>query len=738
MYRNTVACGQRVGYIVWDCKPVNGKMDCNRTMCREGDSISATKLKTLLTGAAQPPLEDMMREDTELKLTSLYNQPLLEMPQSPAVPVKVPSLPPPEVSLSDLINGDIPSTVVPNKDSGIPQMAFDPQKLSGSSVELSGGTVPGAGTRAVETSDIPSAAVSSTFITPQSPPSAGFTQDEGMVSKALRATSEFIKQGLDVQTYLGGIDMTGRSQAEIDALGRARTSYIFQLGGGWAGDILNRTRMLAADWGLTTLTPQEQAQQAITPRTGTDTALNAGALYLELGAPGAWKLFDAVAGRGFGAGEKIVRDAEAVNIDGLTQVPGTTLAPGAFELTAGDVAARSWALPSKDAAELWATRGVGAFSVFCVYVGCGMYPDIPQDKPGELQEKEQVVPVDVTVMSPKEFKELFPEAPKTESNSEGKFDKLPDSAPAAGPKTTEIISGHTAGVPPPIETPSEPIPANVPPQPERPSTPSLASESPKEDAGDTGMSRLQKEMEELRLSVEETIKKADELLQPPQKEIAKPEEEILKKSDVPVPNPLPEAVVEPPQASQADMNPVFWSTEERQKRGMPLLSDCRNLPGDQYDGCIKKYNDATFEAYTTWRERKDVKVMNDYLASHPEPPKQESPTTGAQPNTAPGGTGSGAGTGPGYEGIGMAWGSKDPQGFFKAGLPMYSGTPYDRSGVQFGDAILQINGQDTRGMDGNTVTHKIRGPAGTQVRLLVFRSGWSAPRLITITRDWIR
>ena len=65
------------------------------------------------------------------------------------------------------------------------------------------------------------------------------------------------------------------------------------------------------------------------------------------------------------------------------------------------------------------------------------------------------------------------------------------------------------------------------------------------------------------------------------------------------------------------------------------------------------------------------------------------------------------------------------------------GTPAERAGIRSGDKILQIDGEDTDGMDISTAVSKIRGEKGTQVTLLMLREGWSEPREIKATRDVI-
>lgn len=62
-----------------------------------------------------------------------------------------------------------------------------------------------------------------------------------------------------------------------------------------------------------------------------------------------------------------------------------------------------------------------------------------------------------------------------------------------------------------------------------------------------------------------------------------------------------------------------------------------------------------------------------------------------------------------------------------------AGTPAAKAGLQPGDIIAQINGQDTGGMDVDTAVSKIRGRAGTKVTLKLIRAK-GQPFDVTITR----
>ncbi len=65
------------------------------------------------------------------------------------------------------------------------------------------------------------------------------------------------------------------------------------------------------------------------------------------------------------------------------------------------------------------------------------------------------------------------------------------------------------------------------------------------------------------------------------------------------------------------------------------------------------------------------------------------------------------------------------------------GTPAQKAGLRAGDKILQINGTSTADMAIDEAVKLIRGPAGTEVTLTVFRQDWDGPKEIKITRGVI-
>ncbi|MBI2551268.1 S41 family peptidase [Candidatus Uhrbacteria bacterium] len=87
-----------------------------------------------------------------------------------------------------------------------------------------------------------------------------------------------------------------------------------------------------------------------------------------------------------------------------------------------------------------------------------------------------------------------------------------------------------------------------------------------------------------------------------------------------------------------------------------------------------------------------------------------------------------------FVGIGAEIGLKDEQLVVIAPLP---GTPAEKAGILSGDNILQIDDVDTRGMSVEEAVKRIRGEAGTIVKLTVGREGEDDSLTIAITRQKI-
>ncbi len=87
-----------------------------------------------------------------------------------------------------------------------------------------------------------------------------------------------------------------------------------------------------------------------------------------------------------------------------------------------------------------------------------------------------------------------------------------------------------------------------------------------------------------------------------------------------------------------------------------------------------------------------------------------------------------------YEGIG-AW--VDPDGEYLTIVSPMPGSPAEEVGLQPGDEIIKIDGEDMTGIDGNLVIRRVLGPAGSEVVLSVQREGETELLEFTITRGRI-
>jgi carboxyl-terminal processing protease len=84
-----------------------------------------------------------------------------------------------------------------------------------------------------------------------------------------------------------------------------------------------------------------------------------------------------------------------------------------------------------------------------------------------------------------------------------------------------------------------------------------------------------------------------------------------------------------------------------------------------------------------------------------------------------------------YEGIG-AWVDTN-QDYLTIVSPM-PGSPAEAAGLQPGDKVIAIDGDDMTGIDGNLVIRRVLGPAGSQVILTIVREGVQEPFEVEIIR----
>lgn len=84
-----------------------------------------------------------------------------------------------------------------------------------------------------------------------------------------------------------------------------------------------------------------------------------------------------------------------------------------------------------------------------------------------------------------------------------------------------------------------------------------------------------------------------------------------------------------------------------------------------------------------------------------------------------------------FDGIGAQLGSKNDQLVILAPL---EGTPAEKAGLLPGDIIIAINGESTSGISVDAAVDKIRGKAGTDVKITVLHKGKDEAKELTITR----
>ncbi len=84
-----------------------------------------------------------------------------------------------------------------------------------------------------------------------------------------------------------------------------------------------------------------------------------------------------------------------------------------------------------------------------------------------------------------------------------------------------------------------------------------------------------------------------------------------------------------------------------------------------------------------------------------------------------------------YEGIG-AW--VDTEAEYLTIISPMPDSPAEKAGLEPGDQVIKIDGEDMTGIDGSLVIRKVLGPAGSSVVLTIQREGEPAPFDVTIVR----
>ncbi|MFC4253806.1 PDZ domain-containing protein [Altererythrobacter xixiisoli] len=87
-----------------------------------------------------------------------------------------------------------------------------------------------------------------------------------------------------------------------------------------------------------------------------------------------------------------------------------------------------------------------------------------------------------------------------------------------------------------------------------------------------------------------------------------------------------------------------------------------------------------------------------------------------------------------YQGLGISVQMDD--GAVKVVSP-FKGSPADKAGVKAGDFITHVDGKLVYGLELDEAVRQMRGPAGTSVRLTLFRTGRDEPFDVSVTRGTI-
>jgi len=72
------------------------------------------------------------------------------------------------------------------------------------------------------------------------------------------------------------------------------------------------------------------------------------------------------------------------------------------------------------------------------------------------------------------------------------------------------------------------------------------------------------------------------------------------------------------------------------------------------------------------------------------------------------------------------------------GEPPFLGTPSEKAGIHEGDRIIKVDSVWTRDLDFNEAAQHIRGPAGTEVTLTIYREGEPVQLVFKMTREQIK
>ena len=89
-----------------------------------------------------------------------------------------------------------------------------------------------------------------------------------------------------------------------------------------------------------------------------------------------------------------------------------------------------------------------------------------------------------------------------------------------------------------------------------------------------------------------------------------------------------------------------------------------------------------------------------------------------------------------YGGVGMS--IRKEKGDYMEVISPFIGTPAFRAGIQIGDILTKVDGEDILNLTATETSKKLKGEPGTKVKVEIYRKGLKKPLEITLTREIIK
>lgn len=186
------------------------------------------------------------------------------------------------------------------------------------------------------------------------------------------------------------------------------------------------------------------------------------------------------------------------------------------------------------------------------------------------------------------------------------------------------------------------------------------------------------------------------------------ETKTVEPSNATTPSPSVEATpTEPP-------NEILRSIDLN-KADLDLLLEVWNIIAEEFDGQLPVGEDITYRAIDG-----SLELLNDRFTRFVPPTLAETLREQLEGS---------------FEGIG-AFVDLTEDGFLVIVRPI-QGQPADLAGVESGDFVIQVDGQEIQGMSLDEIIAMVKGPKGSEVTLTIIRENRPDPFDVTITRDLI-